>query len=166
MDDTVLVQKPDGTFDVISNPGNLTVGDVVGQPTVETPVAPVVSTPVVTPAVTTPATKAPTPKTPSTPATGAPAPTSGGGVADPTPPPLANVFYYGKEFGTQKQQVGPGGRLQQAPYQALSVSAPGAEAPVAQQARTEENDTEAMLQKILSQKEDTVTMDELMRLLG
>jgi hypothetical protein len=38
--------------------------------------------------------------------------------------------------------------------------------PVAQQARTEENDDEAMLQKILSQKESGVTMDELIRLLG
>jgi hypothetical protein len=121
---------------------------------------------VVTTPVTTPTTKTPTTKTPSTPTT--PTPTGGGigGAADATPPPLANVFYYGKDFGTQRQQVGPGGRLQQTPYQALSVSRPGAEAPVAQPARTEENDTEAMLQKILSQKEDTVTMDELMRLLG
>jgi hypothetical protein len=87
-------------------------------------------------------------------------------VAEPTPPPLANVFYYGKDFGTQKQQVGPGGQLQQAPYQELSVSTPGAEAPVAQQARTEENSDEAMLQKILSQKESGVTMEELIRLLG
>ena len=76
------------------------------------------------------------------------------------------MFYYGKDFGTQKQQVGPGGRLQQAPYQALSVSTPGAEAPVAQQARTEENSPEAMLQKILSQQDENVTMDELIRLLG
>jgi hypothetical protein len=52
------------------------------------------------------------------------------------------------------------------PYRELSVEKPGAEAPVAQQGRTEENTTEAMLQKILSQQDDNVTMDELIRLLG
>ena len=165
LDNTAIVQNPNGTFDVISNPGNVTVGDVIGQPTVETPVVTTpVTTPVVTTPVTTPTTKTPTTKTPATQTT--PTGGVGGGAADATPPPLANVFYYGKEFGTQRQQVGPDGRLQQAPYQALSVSAPGAEAPVAQQARTEENTDEAMLQKILSQKESGVTMDELIRLLG
>jgi hypothetical protein len=89
-----------------------------------------------------------------------------GGAPDVQPPPLANVFYYGKDFSTQKQQVGPGGQLMQAPYRELSVSTPGAEAPVAQQARTEENDADSMLQRILSQQDDNVTMEELMRLLG
>jgi hypothetical protein len=135
---------------------------VVETPVVTTPV----ETPVVTTPVTTPTTKTPTTKTPSTPTTPTPTGGGGGGTADATPPPLANVFYYGKDFGTQKQQVGPGGKLQQTPYHELSVSKPGAEAPVAQPTRTEENDADAMLQKILSQKEDTVTMDELIRLLG
>jgi hypothetical protein len=143
-DGSVLVQNTDGSFDVV--PPQVVSTSVV---------------PTVTPPVSTPATKTPPTKT----ATGAPLPT-GGGAADPTPPPLANVFYYGKDFGTQKQQVGPGGVLQQTPYQALSVSTPGVEAPVAQQARTEENSDEAMLQKILSQKESGVTMEELIRLLG
>jgi hypothetical protein len=154
-DGSVLVKNTDGSFDVITNPGNVLVGDVI-QPPVVGPVVPPVTPPVTTPATKTPATKT---------ATGAPLPT-GGGVAEPTPPPLANVFYYGKDFGAQKQQVGPGGKLVQAPYQELSVSKPGAEMPVAQRARTEENDDEAMLQKILSQKEDGVTMDELIKLLG
>jgi hypothetical protein len=158
LDNSAIVQSPNGTFDVVSNPGNVTVGDVIGQPVVQPPV---VQPPAVTPPVTTPPTKTPATKT----ATGAPLP-AGGGVAEPTPPPLANVFYYGKDFGTQKQEVGPGGVLQQTPYQALSVSTPGVEAPVAQQARTEENTDEAMLQKILSQKESGVTMEELIRLLG
>jgi hypothetical protein len=143
-DGSVLVQNTDGSFDVV--PPQVVSTSVV---------------PPVTPPVTTPATKTPATKT----ATGAPLPT-GGGVAEPTPPPLANVFYYGKDFGAQKQQVGPGGKLVQAPYQELSVSKPGAEMPVAQQARTEENSDEEMLQKILSQKESGVTMDELIRLLG
>ena len=187
LDDTVLVQNSDGTFDVIANPGDATVGDVISVPAVvetpvETPVitTPVVTTPVittpvvtapvetpvVTTPVTTPTTKTPTPKTTSTPTTPTQAGSVGGGASDATPPPLANVFYYGKDFSSQRQQIGPGGRLVQTPFRELSVERPGAETPVAQQGRTEENDAEAMLQKILSQKEDTVTMDELMRLLG
>ena len=170
--DTVLVHNTDGTFDVVPNPGDAKVGDVISLTSVDTPVVqePVVQAPpveVITSTPTTPTPSTPTPSTPSTPTkTSTPTPSVGGGGGGSESAPLANVFYYGKDFGTQKQQVGQGGRLMQAPYQELSVSRPGAEAPVAQQARTEENDAQAMLQKILSQQDDNVTMDELMRLLG
>ena len=173
-DDTVLIQNTDGTFDVVANPGGAKVGDVITP--ISTTTETIVDTPVVqappvevissTPATPTPATPS-TPSAPSTPTkTATPTPSVGGGGGGSEAAPLANVFYYGKDFGTQKQQVGQGGRLMQAPYQELSVSRPGAEAPVAQQARTEENDADAMLQKILSQQDDNVTMDELIRLLG
>lgn len=164
LDDTVLIQNTDGTFDVVTNPGNVTIGDVITSAAVDT----VVDTPVISEVVSTPTTPTPsTPTKPTTPTkTSTPTPSVGGGGGGSESAPLANVFYYGKDFGTQKQQVGQGGRLMQAPYQELSVSRPGAEAPVAQQARTEENDAQAMLQKILSQQDDNVTMDELMRLLG
>ena len=176
---TIITQDSTGKVHFIDSPGDdVAIGDTVDLPPVLPPVSPVsppvspvlptvspevsqVSTPEVIP--TTPTPKVPTPKVPTIPSGGG----GGGGFAGGAETaPLANVFYYGKDFSSQRQQIGPGGRLIQTPYRELSVEIPGAEAPVAQQGRTEENTTEAMLQKILSQQDDNVTMDELMRLLG
>jgi hypothetical protein len=95
-------------------------------------------------------------------------PTTGGGGGEPAP--LANVFYYGKDFGGQKQQVSPTGQLMMAPYQELSVTRAGAEAPpqaapVAQQAKGGENDISAILQQIFSSGDNNMTQDELMQII-
>jgi len=42
-------------------------------------------------------------------------------------PQLANVFYYGKEFGSKKQKLTKEGRLEQEEYKPLSVTQAGAE---------------------------------------
>jgi hypothetical protein len=42
-------------------------------------------------------------------------------------PQLANVFYYGKEFGSKKQKLTKKGTVQEDEYKALSVSTPGVE---------------------------------------
>jgi hypothetical protein len=96
-------------------------------------------------------------------------PQSGGGGGGEMAP-LANVFYYGKEFGGQKQQVSPTGDLMMAPYQELSVTRAGAEAPaqaapVAQQAKGGENDISAMLQQIFSSGDNNMTQEELMQII-
>jgi hypothetical protein len=84
--------------------------------------------------------------------------------------PLANVFYYGKEFGGQKQQVDPAGNLMMAPYQELSVTKAGAEPPsqaipVAQEAKDDENDISALLRQIMSSGDTNMTQEELMQII-
>jgi hypothetical protein len=95
-------------------------------------------------------------------------PQGGGGGGEAAP--LANVFYYGKEFGGQRQQVDPAGNLMMAPYQELSVTKAGAEAPVqpipvAQEAKGGENDVSAMLQQIFSSGGNDMTQEELMQII-
>ena len=84
--------------------------------------------------------------------------------------PLASVFYYGKDFGGQKQQVAPTGDLMMAPYNELSVTKAGAEAPlpaipVAQEAKEGENDISALLQQIMSSGNSNMTQEELMQII-
>ena len=85
--------------------------------------------------------------------------------------PLANVFYYGKEFGGQKQQVDPVGNLMMAPYQELSVTKAGAEAPpqampVAQAPKQGENDISALIQQIMATQGQNMTPEELMQIIA
>jgi hypothetical protein len=94
--------------------------------------------------------------------------TGGGGGGELAP--LANVFYYGKDFGGQKQQLSPTGELMLAPYQELSVTKAGAEQapqpiPVAQPAKGGENDVSAMLQQIFSSGGNDMTQEELMQII-
>ena len=84
--------------------------------------------------------------------------------------PLASVFYYGKDFGGQKQQVAPTGDAMMAPYHELSVTKAGAEQapqpiPVAQEAKGGENDVSAMLQQIFSSGGNDMTQEELMQII-
>lgn len=44
-------------------------------------------------------------------------------------PELANVFYYGKEFGSKKQKLTKKGTVKEEKYRPLSVTQPGAELP-------------------------------------
>jgi len=94
--------------------------------------------------------------------------TSGGGSAEAAP--LANVFYYGKDFGGQKQQVDSAGNLMMAPYQELSVTKAGAEQapqamPVAQEAKGGENDISALIQQIMALSGNNMTQEELMQII-
>jgi hypothetical protein len=96
-------------------------------------------------------------------------PQSGGG-GESMVAPLASVFYYGKDFRGQKQQVAPTGDLMMAPYNELSVTKAGAEAPpqampVAQQAKGGENDISALLQQIFSSGGNDTTQEELMQII-
>jgi len=55
-------------------------------------------------------------------------------------PELANVFYYGKEFGTKKQKVNEKGELIEEDYKPLSVTKPGVEVEqLAEEAKSNEN---------------------------
>jgi hypothetical protein len=123
-----------------------------------------------TPTGTTPDTKTPVTKTP-TKKTSQPTQmptTEGGGTAMPAP--LANVFYYGKDFGGQRQQVAPTGDVMMSPYHELSVTKAGAEPaptpmPVAQAPKESENDISALLQQIMSSGDRNMTQEELMQII-
>lgn len=97
-------------------------------------------------------------------------------------PQLANVFYYGKDFGTKKKEVGKAPK-----YKALSVTKAGAlgeqieEAEAAKQEEglqahqramqnlaqmqeTKENDINGLLDQILGTSTDTVSFDDLLNI--
>jgi hypothetical protein len=75
--------------------------------------------------------------------------------------PLASVFYYGKEFGSPRQEVGPGGQLLQEMYRPLSVSQPGPE--LAASGEKGENAISALLQSILAEKGDEEDILNILR---
>jgi hypothetical protein len=83
-------------------------------------------------------------------------------------PQLANVFYYGKDFGSKKQKVSKSGKLDQDEYRALSVTQAGAEGEkaaeeqaLAESKKTSENDVEELLGKIMGDSEDAATPEEI-----
>jgi hypothetical protein len=75
--------------------------------------------------------------------------------------PLASVFYYGKEFGSPRQEMGPGGELLQERYRPLSVSQPGPE--LAASGEKGENAISALLQSILAEKGDEEDILNILR---
>lgn len=75
--------------------------------------------------------------------------------------PLASVFYYGKEFGSPRQEVGQGGQLLQEMYRPLSVSQPGPE--LAASGEKGENAISALLQSILAEKGDEEDILNILR---
>ena len=82
-------------------------------------------------------------------------------------PQLANVFYYGKDFGSKKQKVGKSGKLEQEEYRALSVTKAGAEGEkieeeeLARKGKTDENDVEELLKKIEGSSDNAATPEEI-----
>jgi hypothetical protein len=82
-------------------------------------------------------------------------------------PQLANVFYYGKDFGSKKQKIGKKGQLEQEEYRSLSVTKAGAEGEkleeeaLARKDKTDENDVEELLKKIEGSSDNAATPEEI-----
>jgi hypothetical protein len=81
-------------------------------------------------------------------------------------PQLANVFYYGKEFGSKKQKLDKEGKIVSDEYEPLSVTEAGAELKdkledVAEGSKTKDNSVMALLEQILGKGNDAVSEDEL-----
>ena len=82
-------------------------------------------------------------------------------------PQLANVFYYGKDFGSKKQKISKKGKLEQEEYKALSVTKAGAEGEkieeeeLARKDKTDENDVEELLKKIEGSSDNAATPEEI-----
>ncbi len=85
-------------------------------------------------------------------------------------PALANVFYYGKEFGSQKQELTKEGAVSGKRYRPLSVTKAGAlgemleEQEIAEQAETGEN-AEDYIKQLLDQQDAGMPLDELLKLI-
>ena len=84
-------------------------------------------------------------------------------------PQLANVFYYGKDFGSKKQKL-KDGEIEEEEYKPLSVTKAGAagealeEAEIAEARKTKENDVNGLIDQILGKSEDNVSLDELLNI--
>jgi hypothetical protein len=82
-------------------------------------------------------------------------------------PELANVFYYGKEFGSKKQKLGKG-KVSDEKYKELSVTKAGAvgeqieEQQIAQEREKQENPVE----QLLAQSDEPTSYDELLNIIG
>jgi hypothetical protein len=86
-------------------------------------------------------------------------------------PELANVFYYGKEFGAKKQKLEKG-KVADEKYKELSVTKAGAlgeqieEQQIAQEREKQENPAEDYMQQILAQPDEPTSYDELLNIIG
>jgi len=81
-------------------------------------------------------------------------------------PQLANVFYYGKEFGSKKQKL-KGGEVEEEEYKPLSVTQPGAEPEqlveqIEGRQKKEENPVDQVLRAV---DDDNLSFDDLIRIL-
>jgi len=89
-------------------------------------------------------------------------------------PALANVFYYGKQFGAKFEKVDKYGHLIEEPYKPLSVTKAGAEGdesdyygsdlPVAKSDQTSENTGNDTVSKLLSSADNSVSMDDILKI--
>ncbi len=85
-------------------------------------------------------------------------------------PALANVFYYGKEFGSRKQKLTKKGTVALEEFRPLSVTKPGAagemleDKEVAERAQSKENAAD-YLEQMFAQEEGP-SLDDLLKIIG
>jgi hypothetical protein len=77
-------------------------------------------------------------------------------------PQLANVFYYGKEFGSKKQKLDKKGELEEEEYKPLSVTTPGALGELVEEQKTKENNANDALDLILGKSGESMSFDDLL----
>jgi hypothetical protein len=81
-------------------------------------------------------------------------------------PQLGNVFYYGKDFSSQRQELDPSGRLIQQEYDPLSVTQAGPELQLDKMAGSNENDVQALIQQIMANSGGDISPEEFAQILG
>jgi hypothetical protein len=83
-------------------------------------------------------------------------------------PALANVFYYGKDFGSKKQKLDKKGEVQEEEYRPLSVTKAGAQGEmmedIAQEKKNKENNTNDALDLVLGKSSDAMSIDDLLNI--
>lgn len=132
-----------------------------------TPTATATPTPTVTQTVTPTVTVSPTPTTTVKPTvkstvSGYTMPQAESIAAAFGIPALANVFYYGKDFGSKKQKLTKEGELQEEEYKPLSVTAPGAVGELVEEQKNKENNANDALDLILGKSGDSMSVDDLL----
>ena len=91
-------------------------------------------------------------------------------------PELANVFYYGKEFGSKKQKLTKKGEIEEEDYKPLSVTQAGVELPqvleqIASRDERDENEPSVgaaaggYLDLLLRQQAPAMTVEELLQII-
>ena len=82
-------------------------------------------------------------------------------------PQLANVFYYGKEFGSKKQKLTKEGTVEEEEYKPLSVTQAGVEPEqIAEQIEGKEKREENSVDQVLrAVDDDSLSFDDLIRIL-
>lgn len=86
-------------------------------------------------------------------------------------PKLADVFYYGKEFGSMKQKLSKKGTVEKEEFKPLSVTKPGAmgekleEEEIAAREKSEENDGD-YINRLLAQQERGTSLEDLLKIIG
>ena len=83
-------------------------------------------------------------------------------------PALANVFYYGKDFGSKKQKLTREGTVAEEDYRPLSVTKPGAmgERLEEEEIAAREESAENPLEQLLAQNEPGMSLGDLLNMLG
>lgn len=83
-------------------------------------------------------------------------------------PALANVFYYGKEFGSKKQRLTKKGTVAEEEYTPLSVTKAGAlgEKLEKEEIAAREQSEENALSSMLAQQEPSMSLDDLLNIIG
>jgi trimeric autotransporter adhesin len=83
-------------------------------------------------------------------------------------PQLANVFYYGKDFGSKKQKLDKKGQLQQEEYDPLSVTQAGAAGElaedIAEERKNKENNANDALDLILGESSNSMSIDDILNI--
>ena len=86
-------------------------------------------------------------------------------------PKLADMFYYGKEFGSQKQRLTKKGTVAEEEYKPLSVTKAGAigekleEEEIAAKEQTKENQ-DNYLERLLAQQKPGTSLEDLLNIIG
>jgi hypothetical protein len=83
-------------------------------------------------------------------------------------PQLANVFYYGKDFGSKKQSFDKKGKLEQEEYDPLSVTQAGAAGElaedIAEEKKNKENNANDALDLILGESSNSMSIDDILNI--
>jgi hypothetical protein len=83
-------------------------------------------------------------------------------------PALANVFYYGKDFGSKKQKLTKEGEVADEEYRPLSVTKAGAEGElmedIAQEQKNKENNANDALDLVLGKSGESMSIDDLLNI--
>jgi hypothetical protein len=79
-------------------------------------------------------------------------------------PQLANVFYYGKDFGSKKQKLTKEGEVAEEEYKPLSVTAPGAVGELVEEQKNKENNANDALDLIMGKSSESMSLDDLLNI--